>query len=378
MEPLLHDLPIEQLAVKALRVPTNRPEADGTLRWNHTTMVLVTVQSAGVTGLGYTYSHPSIAGLIRDSLRPLVHGQPAMALEAVWDRLRRQIRNLGPGGLASQAVSAVDAALWDLKARLLGVPLALLLGGCRQAALVYGSGGFTSYPLEVLRDQLAGWTHEHGISQVKMKIGLGPAEDLARVAVAREAIGPEIALMVDANGAYDRKQALALAQGLAEYGVCWFEEPVSSEDLEGLRLLRDRVPPEMTVAAGEYGYDPVYFRRMLEAGAVDVLQVDVTRCLGITGFARVVHLAEGYGIRVSPHTAPAQHASLACALANIAPLEYFHDHARIEQMLFEHVPPLVEGTLRFDPRTAGNGLTLNAMAAAPYEVDAQGRRVNPA
>lgn len=107
--------------------------------------------------------------------------------------MRRQIRNLGPGGLASQAVSAVDAALWDLKSRLLGVPLALLLGGCRQAALVYGSGGFTSYPLEVLRDQLAGWTHEHGIGRVKMKIGLDPAKDLARVAAAREGNAADMA-----------------------------------------------------------------------------------------------------------------------------------------------------------------------------------------
>lgn len=377
MGSLLHDLPIEELAVRALRVPTNRSESDGTLRWEHTTMVLVTVQAAGTTGLGYTYSHASVAGLIRDTLRPLVRGQPAMMVEALWDRLRRQIRNFGPGGLASHAVSAVDAAVWDLKARLLGVPLALLLGGCRQAAPVYGSGGFTNYSLDVLRDQLGGWVREHGIGQVKMKIGLGPAEDLARVAAVREAIGPEVALMVDANGAYERKQALALAYGLSEYGVCWFEEPVSSEDLEGLRLLRDRVPPEMAVAAGEYGYDIAYFQRMLEAGAVDVLQADVTRCLGITGFIRVVHLAEGYGIRVSPHTAPGQHASLACGLANIAPLEFFHDHARIEQMLFTHVPPLTAGQLRIDPRLAGNGLALNATAAAPYEVDAQGRRVRP-
>src|SRR5581483_3886374 len=124
--------------------------------------------------------------------------------------------------------------------------------------------------------------------RVKMKIGRDPANDPRRVAEAREAIGPDTQLFVDANGAYSRKEALALAHLFArDAGVTWFEEPVSSDDLEGLHLMREHAPAGMEIAAGEYGYDLWYFRRMLEAEAVDVLQADATRCAGITGFLRV-------------------------------------------------------------------------------------------
>jgi len=164
----------------------------------------------------------------------------------------------------------------DLKARLLDLPLITLLGAVRANVPVYGSGGFTSYSMAQLQEQLGGWVAD-GISRVKMKIGRQPASDLDRVRAAREAIGPGAELFVDANGAYTRKQALATACAFTEFDVSWFEEPVSSDDLDGLRLLRDRAPAGMEIAAGEYGYDLFYFRRMLEAGAVDVLQADATR-----------------------------------------------------------------------------------------------------
>ena len=151
------------------------------------------------------------------------------------------------------------------------MPLVTLLGSVHEVVPVYGSGGFTSYSIEQLQKQLGGWA-ERGISRVKMKIGTHPDLDLGRVRAAREVIGSGTELFVDANGAYSRKQALAQAHRFAELDVSWFEEPVSSDDLEGLRLLRDRGPAGMDIAAGEYGYDLPYFRRMLEAGAVDVLQ----------------------------------------------------------------------------------------------------------
>jgi L-alanine-DL-glutamate epimerase-like enolase superfamily enzyme len=232
------------------------------------------------------------------------------------------------------AISAVDCALWDLKARILELPLHRLLGTARASVPVYGSGGFTSYSVEELCGQLSGWANL-GIEHVKMKVGREPELDGERVGEARAAIGRDVALFVDANGAYDRKLALELGERFWEHGVTWFEEPVSSDDLAGLRLLRDRGPPGMQIAAGEYGFDGPYFRKMLEAGAVDTLQADVTRCGGITGFLEVIALAKAFQIPLSTHCAPSMHLALACHSEQVVHLEYFHDHVRIERTFFE-------------------------------------------
>jgi L-alanine-DL-glutamate epimerase-like enolase superfamily enzyme len=265
------------------------------------------------------------------------------------------------------AIAAVDVALWDLKAKVLGVPLVTLLGAVRDGVPVYGSGGFTSYSVAELKEQLGGWAGE-GMKWVKMKIGRHPAEDVKRVRAAREAIGPDVGLFVDANGAYTRKQALAQAGRFAESGVAWFEEPVSSDDLRGLRLIRDRAPAGMDIAAGEYGYDLPYFRRMLQAGAVDVLQADATRCAGITGFLRVEALCEAFGLPLSAHTAPSLHAHLCCALGRAWNVEYFYDHARIEHMLFDGAATPVGGELRPDRTRPGLGFEFKHPEAARYAV----------
>jgi L-alanine-DL-glutamate epimerase-like enolase superfamily enzyme len=263
------------------------------------------------------------------------------------------------------AISAVDAALWDAKARLLGLPLAKLLGAERAAAPVYGSGGFTSYSVGRLCEQLAGWAQE-GIPRVKMKIGREPSADVARVRAAREAIGPGVELFVDANGAYERKQALELARRFADLGVTWLEEPVSSDDLEGLRLARDRAPAPIRVAAGEYGYRDSYFLNMLAAGAVDVLQADASRCGGPTGFLRVGALCDAWQIPLSAHCAPALHLHACLAAPRLLNLEYFHDHARIEQMLFDGASRPVAGELRPDLTRPGLGLALKRKDAERF------------
>src|SRR5581483_809732 len=242
----------------------------------------------------------------------IVIGQDAMAVPGIWMQMVHAIRNLGRPGICSMAIAAVDAALWDLKARLLDVPLVTLLGQIRKSAPIYGSGGFTSYSREQLQRQLGTWVEE-GIPRVKMKIGREPTDDPQRVAQAREATGPDTELFVDANGAYSRKEALALARIFsADSNVTWFEEPVSSDDLAGLHLIRDRAPAGMEIAAGEYGYDLWYFRRMLEAEAVDVLQADATRCAGITGFLRVGALCESRSLPLSSHCGPSLHVHPCC------------------------------------------------------------------
>jgi L-alanine-DL-glutamate epimerase-like enolase superfamily enzyme len=360
------EAPVEELEMAAFTVPTDAPEADGTLSWEQTTIVVVHAHAGGEVGLGYTYADVSTAKLIESKLSGIVQGSDAMAPQAAWAAMVDQTRNLGRPGITSMAIAAVDLALWDLKARLLGLPLCKLLGMARDRVPIYGSGGFTAYSLHRLQEQLAGWV-ERGIPRVKMKVGSAPEQDPGRVRAAREAIGPNAELFVDANGAYERKQALALAERFrADAGVSWFEEPVSSDDLEGLRLVRDRAPAGIAIAAGEYGYDAPYFRRMLEAGAVDVLQADVTRCAGVTELLRVDGLCRARGVPLSLHCGPAIHLHPGLALGELVHLEYFHDHVRIEHLLFDGVATPRQGALFPALDRPGIGLELKRSEAERY------------
>ncbi|MGH7435526.1 MAG: enolase C-terminal domain-like protein, partial [Polyangiaceae bacterium] len=258
-------------------------------------------------------------------------------------------------------------ALWDLKARILGLPLVALLGEAREGVPVYGSGGFTSYSDDALCEQLAGWVGA-GFARVKMKVGRDASADRRRVALVRRKIGPDVELFVDANGAYSRKQALAQAEAFADAKITWFEEPVSSDDLAGLRAIRDRAPAAMDIAAGEYGYDLPYFRRMLEAQSVDVLQADASRCAGITGLLQVAALCDARSLPLSTHCAPALHLHVACAMPSVCHAEYFHDHVRIEDMLFDGVVRPTGGVLSPDRSRAGLGVVLKRADADRFRV----------
>jgi L-alanine-DL-glutamate epimerase-like enolase superfamily enzyme len=344
-------------------------ESDGTASWDSTGVLVVEVDVGGCTGLGYAYASPAALGVVRDVLAHVVLGRDAFATTGLFWEMAAAVRNLGWRGIAAGAISAVDVALHDARARLLDVSLLSLLGASRDRIPVYGSGGFTDYTDAQLRRQLSGWA-EQGIGAVKMKVGTDPAADPARVRAARDAIGDDVELFVDANGAYDRKLALALAERFAaEARVTWFEEPVSSDDLDGLRLIRDHGPAGMRIAAGEYGYTPTDFRLLLEAGAVDVLQADATRCGGVTGFGNAAQQAIAWNVPFSAHTSPALHAALAASARPAINVEYFHDHAVIEPLLFDGVPPLVDGCLVPDPTRSGHGLRLSDRGHQ-YRIDA--------
>jgi L-alanine-DL-glutamate epimerase-like enolase superfamily enzyme len=352
-------------------VPTDAPEADGTLSWDSTTLVLATVRRGPVTGIGYTYAPAAAARVIDDLLADVVVGRPALDVPGTNEAMQRAVRNVGLPGVAAQAISAVDIALWDCKARLLELPLVDLLGAAREDVPVYGSGGFTTYDAERQDRQLRGWAQEQGIPRVKIKIGesWGRREerDLRRVAAARESIGDTTELFVDANGAYGAKQAVRVAAALADEGVTWFEEPVSSDHLATLARIRDRVTADVT--AGEYGYSLPYFEHMLAAGAVDCLQADVTRCGGSTVWLRAAALAQARALDISGHCAPHPHAHAAMAVPNLRHLEWFHDHVRIERILFDGVLDPVGGSI--DPRSEtapGLGLSLNTERAQRYRV----------
>lgn len=356
---------IADVSVSVFSIPTSSPEADGTYAWNSTTMVLVRVTAGAHGGLGYTYSHEATATLIHQTFEDLLIGKTALDVNARWHEMRHAVRNLGSRGIAAMAISAVDTALWDLKAKLLGVPLCRLFGQLRDAVPVYGSGGFTTYSPQQMEEQLRGWL-DQGIKRVKIKVGSRPEEDLARVAFVRKVIGPNVELFVDANGAFDAKTALWFADEFSKYDVRWFEEPVSSDDLEGLRFLRERAPARMQIAAGEYGFDVYYFRRMLEAGAVDVLQADATRCQGFTGFLDANTLCASRNITLSAHCAPSLHAHVCASAPQLIHIEYFHDHSRIEQMLFDGLPAVRDGKLVPDDSRPGMGFELKEADAERF------------
>ena len=358
--------PVKDVTARAFTIPTDKPEADGTIAWDSTTLVVVRVEGGGETGLGYTYTHGAIVGLIAGKLKDAIAGVDAMDPPAAYAAMQRVVRNIGRQGLAATAISAVDTALWDLKARLTDLPLCHLLGRARHDVPIYGSGGFTTYSIDELTQQLTGWVERDGCRFVKMKIGTHPDDDPARVAQAKIAIGERATLFVDANGAYTVKQALTLAEAFSAYRVGWFEEPVSSDDLAGLRLMRRRAPPCMEISAGEYGYEIDYYRRMLGAGAVDVVQADITRCGGVTGFLQVAALADAHHIDLSGHCAPSLHLHAACAAPRFRHLEWFHDHVRIEHMLFDGAPKPADGRIAPDLTRPGNGLAFREKDAERF------------
>lgn len=360
---------IERLDIAAYSIPTEQPESDGTYEWDKTVLVVVEPRAADKRGTGCSYADVPTATLINDKLAKIVVGQSAMNVPEAFVAMTESIRNLGRPGICSMAIAAVDAALWDLKARLLNVPLVTLFGSSRNSIMAYGSGGFTSYTDRQLRKQMENWASA-GFKAMKMKVGREPDRDPDRVRVARQAIGAKPRLFVDANGAYSRKQALAMAERFAEFNVSWFEEPVSSDDLDGLRLIRDRAPAGMEIAAGEYGYDLPYFHRMLEAGAVDVLQADATRC-SVSEFIRVGALCAARSMRLSAHTAPSLHTHPCCSVPSAVSVEYFVDHTRIERMLFDGAIQASDGVLRPDLSRPGIGIELKRADAERYKVFAK-------
>ena len=360
------DVSLEGLDVSAYTIPTDRPESDGTLEWDSTTVVVAEARGGGTAGLGYTYGSTAVATLIDDKLAAVVKDRDAMDVGATWEAMGAEIRNAGRPGVGMMAVSAVDIALWDLKARLLGLPLVALLPVAHETVPIYGSGGFCSYPIELLQEQLGGWW-AHGIPRVKMKTSREPERDPERLDAVRKAIGPEPELYVDANGALSRKQALEWAHLFrSQWDVRWFEEPVTSADVEGLRLIRDRGPGGLDVAAGEYAYVPADFRNLIDV--VDCLQADVTRCGGITGLLQVSGLCTAHMVDLSAHCAPQVSAHAFCGVQRLRHLEYFHDHVRVESMLFDGVLEPVGGALWPDRSRPGLGLEVKRSDAKRFRV----------
>ncbi|HTX59311.1 MAG TPA: enolase C-terminal domain-like protein [Verrucomicrobiae bacterium] len=358
--------PIKSVDAFAYTIPTQEPESDGTLEWHATTMIYVEIRAGGQTGIGYTYAHACTAALVRDLLAGVLTGKDALQTGARYAQMVAAIRNNGREGIASMALSALDVALWDLKGKLLGAPASALLGATRDGAPVYGSGGFTSYDQAQLAAHMARWVGELEIPRVKMKVGREPWRDPRRVAAVRESIGPDAQLFVDADGAYAPKQAAELARRFAQSGVVWLEEPVYHRDLQGNALVRSLVPVPMEIGNGEYGCSPATFAQILAAGAADVLQADVTRCGGFSGFIAADGLCQSQTRPLSSHGAPYATLHAALAAKSLRHIEFYYDHVLIEQRLFDGAAPPKRGVLFADPTRPGIGLQLRRPDAERY------------
>jgi L-alanine-DL-glutamate epimerase-like enolase superfamily enzyme len=362
----MQSIPIEEIKIAAYKVPTDMPETDGTFEWDSTTLVIVQLRAGDQWGLGYSYGHIADCYIIQEYI-PFIHQANIFDNRLLWEKMLHKDRNIGARGVAANAISAVDIALWDLKAKILQVPLCELWGRVRDEVPIYGSGGFTSYTDQQLASQFENWRHE-GITKFKMKVGRHPDKDQERVKHARKVIGEESELFVDANGAYKLKQALKLAFAFAESNVSWFEEPVIAENLNGLNFLRYEVPKKMNIAAGEYGYEISYFKRMLENQAVDIIQADTTRCLGYTGFLQACQLSGAFNTPLSSHTAPAAHLHPCLTQSLVCHMEYFHDHVRIESRYFEGFPKIRNGCLIPHLDRLGHGLELKEKDIEQFKI----------
>ena len=277
----------------------------------------------GGEGVGYTYTvgagGAAVHALIARHLAPLIEGEDSTRIEHLWQRMWWALHYGGRGGPTSLAISAVDIALWDLKARRHGLPLWRLLGGHDPRVPAYAGGIDLEFPL----DRLLAQTEDNlakGFRAIKMKVGRAKlSEDLARVKAMRERLGPDFPLMVDANMRWTADQAIRAARSLAEYGVYWLEEPTIPDDIAGhVRVVREGGLP---VATGENLHTLWEFQQMIAAGGVTFPEPDVSNCGGITVWMKVAHLAEAFNLPVTSHGVHDLHVHLLAAVPNRSYLE---------------------------------------------------------
>ena len=266
-----HDMKITGVRVESYRWPRRRPISNGLHTYTHSGVGFVFIDTDdGVTGIGIGASKVGVIRAAIEHFTPLLIGEDPIAVERLWHKLWVP-KLVGRRGLTTRAISAIDIALWDLRAKVAGMPLYKLLGGFRERVPTYIAGGYyeDGKGLKELQEELAGHV-EAGARAVKMKIGAVPIpEDVARVKAAREAVGPDVKLMIDANCAYRWYEAVQLAERVAEYDPFWFEEPIAPDDYEGHRRIAEKTT--IPIATGENEYTRYGFRDLIATGSVPIL-----------------------------------------------------------------------------------------------------------
>jgi L-alanine-DL-glutamate epimerase-like enolase superfamily enzyme len=356
-------------------VPLNKPVSWATAAVTEREYILVWVTGEdGTVGIGYGLGSRYTGGarlfheIVQEQLAPLALDTDSWMTEALWARLYQRTLLLGRRGAALRAMSARDIALWDLNAKLAGVPLYRLLGGFRSDVPVYASGGYYSSDddLKDLESEIAAYL-ARGFSALKIKVGGRPlATDAARVRLAREMIGPEGRLALDANNAWSNLvDAVRAAERFAPYDPWWLEEPFLPDAAANFAELAKRT--SIPLATGELESTRWPFRQFLDERSVHILQPDATVCGGVTEWRRIAQMAAGFDIPVAPHWAPEIHSHLVAASPNGLAVEYFtpdRDIVNFDRLVASPLSP-TGGSLRLS-ETPGHGLALDANAVSRY------------
>ena len=321
----------------------------------------------GIEGLGFGDGGRASQTLINDSLKPILIGQDPLCIEKLWDDMFWRLRGVGRKGLAFAAISAVDTALWDLKAKRFGVPLYQLLGPYTDSVPIYGSGGWTHFSIDELVAEQVGYA-ERGMKSVKLKVGkdfgTSEKEDIQRLAAVRDAVGDDVEILIDANNGYYAKQAIRMARAFEPYRVGWFEEPVLADDIDGLAAVAAAI--DIPVATGEHEYTKFGFRELIARGGADIVQPDVGRVGGVTEWMKVAHLAHAYNLPVAPHAFQLVHLHVACATPNLRIVEYLGVNEDFDKLMYTDFPEPVAGMWSPYPDKPGLGLELNPEAVEKY------------
>ncbi|HRW10517.1 MAG TPA: mandelate racemase/muconate lactonizing enzyme family protein [Caldilineaceae bacterium] len=327
------------------------------------------ITDQGIEGLGIGGGAHAARAVIERTLKPILVGQDPLHIEKLWNDMFWAIRGVGRKGLAFSALSAVDIALWDLKAKYFEVPLYQLLGPYTETVPIYGSGGWTHFTVDELVAEQMGYV-ARGMKAVKMKVGKdfgrSEREDITRLAAVRAAVGDDIELFIDANNGYYAKQAIRMAKAFEPYRIGWFEEPVLADDIEGLATVARAT--DVPIATGEHEYTKYGFKDLLARGGADIVQPDVGRVGGITEWMKVAHLADAFNLPVAPHAYQLFHLHLCCAIPNLRIVEYLGVTEEADRIMFTEFPEPKDGLWSPDPTKHGLGLALDPVAVKTYGV----------
>lgn len=378
---------IVDLRTHVLSTPLDEPFAFS-MGWVHrrSAVIVELITDDGVTGWGEALCHglqpPQIAAtIVREALKPIVVGQDPFDVDVLWERMYNLTRPFGQKGAVPNAISAVDIAIWDCMGRALGKPVHKLLGGAyRTHVRPYATGFYRTraghYPDDAVAE--AKRHLERGITAMKLKIGFGVEDDIAYVHAVRDAIGPKPRLMVDANHAYNVGSARRLLKALEPADIHWFEEPISPEDIDGYKELKNLT--NIHLAAGENEFTKIGFREWVSRRAVDILQPDLCAAGGFTECRKISALAQAWHMPIIPHVwgaGIAQAASLQflatlppapLALNPIEPwLEFDQSNHPFRQALIGNAITMVDGTVRI-PDGPGLGVEVDRQVLAQYAV----------